>query len=375
MSHFLISCGGTGGHLAPGIALAEGLAERGHESVLLISQKKVDARLIEKYPHLTFARVPGVGLSWSPVGVARFAISHLRGFGFCRRLLRTKRTDAVIGFGGFTSAPLVAAARLARVPAVLHEANRVPGRAVRTLGRFAVRVYLPPGVELGSVDVSVRRHVGLPVRREVIALPAADARRVLGLDPNQRVLVVLGGSQGSSPLNDWTRANAETLAKHGIQTYCVTGLGKDQAAGAEYMSDSGAKVRVVFEAFSDRIPVLLSAADLVLSRAGAGTLAELARCEAPAILVPFPQAADDHQRANAAYFEQQGGGVVVPQTELSGLCEKLLALVTNDAALRKMRLHLRAMDRVNALELMVQDIEAIVAKRNHAGAKATPAHA
>ncbi|PTX90798.1 UDP-N-acetylglucosamine--N-acetylmuramyl-(pentapeptide) pyrophosphoryl-undecaprenol N-acetylglucosamine transferase [Opitutus sp. ER46] len=374
MSFFVISCGGTGGHLSPGIALAEALASRGHESVLLVSQKRVDARLMEKYPQLTFARMPGSGFGWKPATLARCVASQSRAFLFCLHLLRQgrlsdapagtgrkRRVDGVFGFGGFTSAPLVMAARALGIPAVLHEANRVPGLAVRTLGRLATRVYLPPGVELPAIRASITRHVGLPVRAEIQKVPAATARREIGLDPNQRVLVVLGGSQGSSPLNDWTRQNLEALAAEGIQVYCVTGLGKGTATEVTLKSASGAPVRSRFEAFSDRMAVLMSAADLVLSRAGAGTIAELIRCEAPAILVPYPQAADDHQRANAVYFEQQGGGLVVPQTRLGDLRAEVLDVITNDWLLRQFRGNLRRMDRANALDLIISDLEEITA--------------
>src|SRR2546423_15312284 len=104
MSKFVISCGGTGGHLSPGIALAEGLAPRGHESVLLVSRKKVDARLLEKYSHLRFERVPGMGFSLHPVRFFQCLVSQVQGFLFCLRVLRSQKPDGVVGFGGFTSA-------------------------------------------------------------------------------------------------------------------------------------------------------------------------------------------------------------------------------------------------------------------------------
>ena len=359
MSRFIISCGGTGGHLSPGISLAEGLTARGHEALLLISQKKVDARLSEKYPQLRFERMPGTAFGWNPATLVRCVVSQTRAFWFCVRLLRAKPAAAVVGFGGFTSAPLIAAARFLGVPSVLHEANRVPGLAIRTLGRLARRVYLPPGVALRSVRTAVVRHVGLPVRSEIQRLAPADARRQLGLDPSQRVLVVLGGSQGSSPLNDWTRDNLEALAVEGIQVYCVTGLGKGSESAQTLTSKTGAPVRVTFQAFSDQIGVLLSAADLVLSRAGAGTISELIRCEAPAILVPFPHAADDHQTANAAFFEQQGGGIVVPQGRLQDLRSEILDTILNDWLLKKFRGNLRRMDRADARDLIVADLEEI----------------
>ena len=107
MSRFIISCGGTGGHLAPGISLAEGLRARGHDTLLLISQKQVDARLSEKYPHLRFERIPGSGFSWMPMVLLRCLVSQARAGWHCLRRLRRTRPDAVVGFGGFTSAPVV----------------------------------------------------------------------------------------------------------------------------------------------------------------------------------------------------------------------------------------------------------------------------
>jgi UDP-N-acetylglucosamine--N-acetylmuramyl-(pentapeptide) pyrophosphoryl-undecaprenol N-acetylglucosamine transferase len=184
--HFLISCGGTGGHLSPGISLAEGLIARGHTATLLISRKRVDTRLSEKYPALTFMRMPGRPFSWGPIRLLRCLVSQFGAVLFCIRLIARQTPDAVIGFGGFTSAPIVLAGRLGGVPVALHEANRVPGRATRTLGRFATRVYLPPGIRISSVGAKATRQLGLPVRREIVRLPRAEARAALGLEAGQR---------------------------------------------------------------------------------------------------------------------------------------------------------------------------------------------
>jgi UDP-N-acetylglucosamine--N-acetylmuramyl-(pentapeptide) pyrophosphoryl-undecaprenol N-acetylglucosamine transferase len=359
MSRFIISCGGTGGHLSPGISLAEGLQARGHETCLLISEKKVDARLSAKYPDLRFERMPGRGFSWHPVKLARCAGSQLQALAFCWRLILRMRPDVVIGFGGFTSAPIVVAASLARVPAALHESNRVPGLAIRTLGRLARRVYLPPGIRLKNISAAATRHVGLPVRREIVRQPQSAARQALGLDPHQRLLVVLGGSQGASSLNQWARSHLDPLAAEGIQVYVVTGLDKGHEGFVELKTKSGARLRSAFIPFTDRMAELMSAADLVVSRAGAGTLAELIRCETPAILVPYPQAADNHQRANADYFERQGGGVVVAQEHIGQLQAEVLDVIFNDWLLRKFRGNLQRMDRANSLDLMLVDLEEI----------------
>ena len=362
MSRFLISCGGTGGHLSPGISLAEGLVARGHAATLLISQKKVDARLIEKYPHFEFIRVPGTGFSWSPIRLARCVVTQARGFFFCVNLVKTAKPDGIVGFGGFTSAGIALAGWLRGVPVALHESNRVPGLAIRVLGRLARRVYLPAGIRLPGVHAALTRHGGMPVRKEIQRLAPATARATLGLDPNQKVLVVFGGSQGAGPLNDWVRGRLPLFAAEGVQVYCVTGLGKGVATDSrELRTKTGASIRAVFTPFCDQVAELLSAADLVVSRAGAGTIAELIRCETPAILVPYPQAADDHQRANAAFFERQGGGLAVEQVFLAALHAEVLDTIFNDWLLRKFRGNLQRMDRANSLELMLDDLDELVA--------------
>jgi UDP-N-acetylglucosamine--N-acetylmuramyl-(pentapeptide) pyrophosphoryl-undecaprenol N-acetylglucosamine transferase len=356
MSRYLISCGGTGGHLSPGIALAEGLRARGHEVRLLISRKQIDARLSAKYPHLRFAAMPGRGFAWHPVALAKFAVAQARALWFCVQLVREFKPGAVIGFGGFTSGPPVLAATLLGVPSALHESNRVPGRAVRLLGRLARRVYLPPGIRLDGIPAAATRPVGLPVRHEIARHDPAAARAALGLDPARRTLVLLGGSQGASALNAWARAQREALARAGVQLYAVTGPGK---GAEETLATAG--VRAVFTPFSDRMAEVMSAADLVVSRAGAGTLAELIRCGTPAVLVPYPQAADDHQRANAAWFAREGGGLAIEQTEPARLTAAVMATLSDDARLGAFRAALLRMDRANSLDLMLADLEEIAA--------------
>ena len=369
MSRFLIACGGTGGHLSPGIALAEALTARGHHTTLFISHKQVDTRLVEKYPHLAAVRVASAPFGWRPDRLARFFWQQARGLRFCLGYLRAHRCDALIGFGGFTNAGVVTAARLLGVPVALHEANRVPGRAIRTLSGMARRLYLPPGVRLPGIRGVMVRHTGLPVRPEIARQQRDDARRQLGADPAQKLLVVIGGSQGSTNLNAWVERNLASLALEGVQVYCITGLGKGAGGVREFPGRNGQVVRVWFEAFSDRVGVLLSAADLVLSRAGAGTLAELVRCETPAILIPYPHAADNHQWANAIYFEQQGGGVVIAESGLAGLNQEVLDVIFNDWLLAKFRGNLRRMSHENCIDTIVHDLEDLAS-----GAPPPPRH-
>ena len=357
MSGFVIACGGTGGHLAPGIALAEALRARGHEPVLFLSHKRVDARLCEKYPGLRTARVPGAPFGLRPDVFARFVVRQAQGLAFSRRYLRADRPAAIVGFGGFTNAGVVLAGRQLGIPVALHEANRIPGRAIRLLSRFADRLYLPPGVGLPGRPGLLVRHTGLPVRAEIIRQPRDRARALLGVDPAQKLLVVLGGSQGSAGLNQWVEEQLPALTAEGIQVWCVTGLGKGEPGGREWRSRTGALVRTWAEPFTDRVGPLLSAADLVVSRAGAGTIAELIRCETPAILVPYPQAADNHQLANARHFEQQGGGLVLEQAALSRLRQQVLDAIFSDARLNQFRDHLHRLAPESTIDPIVGDLE------------------
>jgi UDP-N-acetylglucosamine--N-acetylmuramyl-(pentapeptide) pyrophosphoryl-undecaprenol N-acetylglucosamine transferase len=360
MSSFFISCGGTGGHLSPGISLAEGLVAQGHSVRLLISQKKVDARLIEKYPQFEFIPISGTGFSFHPLRLLRCCVSQVKGLVFCYKLVREHRPHGIIGFGGFTSTGVVVAGRWLNVPVALHESNRVPGRAIRTLGRFAARVYLPQGIRLPGISSAAIRHIGLPVRSEIVRVAQVQARVAIGLDPAQRTLVVFGGSQGARVLNEWVRNEFPRLAAEGIQVCCITGLGKGKDEFVELTSKKGVRIRAHFRTFSDRVAELLSSADLVVSRAGAGTIAELIRCETPAVLVPFPHAADDHQRANAAFFERQGAGLVVEQDGIAGLTSEVLDVIFNDALLRTFRNNLERMGRTDPLSLMLADLQEIV---------------
>lgn len=373
---FLLSCGGTGGHLSPGIALAEGLAARGHRAVLLISHKKVDTRLAAKYPSLRFAPIPGAPFGAHPGVLARFLVSQTKGFGAGLRLVRGERPAAIIGFGGFTTASVILAGRLHGVPVALHESNRVPGKAVRHLARFASRVWLPPGVSLpGRPGTDSRvRAAAMPVRAEIARVPRAEAAARLGLDPARKILAVFGGSQGATPLNEWARGASRDLAALGIQLVCVTGLGKGDSsftenpgpalpASGSSLSGPRSVLRSAWIPFCDDVAGLLSAADLVVARAGAGSLAEFARIGVPAVLVPYPQAADDHQRANAAWFVEQGGGAVLEQKQIGQLTPLATSIVLDDVRLAGFRAGLARLDAAPSLGFMLDDLEQIVAAR------------
>ena len=251
MRNIVIACGGTGGHLTPGIALAQNLEERGYPSWLFISQKAVDSRLARKYPKLSFESMPGAPLIKSPLGIARF--SH----GFIFSFLRSYRfygkigADALVGFGGFSSFGPAMAARARGIPVFIHEANRAVGKAVRFLAKNSSRLYLPEGMHLEGMSPEVIRNVGYPLRKEFRRVPKERARKQLGISLRDRLLVVLGGSQGAVALNRWVKDNLEPLAAEGISTYCLTGMNKESSGVVKLEGLGGQPVTNRFVSFTD----------------------------------------------------------------------------------------------------------------------------
>ncbi len=356
MSKILIACGGTGGHLAPGIAIAETLQSQGHACILLISQKQVDSALVQKYPHLTFHRTPGRAFAG---GIARSlgaVLGLCSGFMFSRKLLRQESPDLVLLFGGFLSVGLGLAAKLARVPVALHEANCHPGKAIRILKRVATRLYLPDGVRLKGVAPAKVKYYGYPVRQEIQHILKTEAAERLGIKVANKLLVIIGGSQGAQALNEWVLEHFKQLAELGVSVYGVTGLGKDTKTELSYDGPDGSPVMANFVPFSDQMGDVISAADLVISRAGAGSIAEIIRCRAPSIMIPYPYAADNHQQANALAHEKHGACVVVDQDHLDSLYSEVKELLFNDWMLSKFKSNLERLEKFDSASKIAEDL-------------------
>ncbi|WP_269523745.1 UDP-N-acetylglucosamine--N-acetylmuramyl-(pentapeptide) pyrophosphoryl-undecaprenol N-acetylglucosamine transferase [Coraliomargarita parva] len=362
MSKLLIACGGTGGHLAPGIALAEELQGRGHECVLLISQKEVDSALTRKYSHLNFVKTPGMAFAGGLGARLRSVWSMLSACLFARRLLRDEKPQLVFLFGGFLSVGLGFAARITGVPVALHEANCRPGKAVRLIKRLAHRVYLPDGLRLKGLSRNQVRYLGYPIRQDIKHILKAEAWKKLKIEVPNKLLVVIGGSQGAAALNDWVTRAFPELAQAGITVYCVTGLGKSALGTIHEVGANGEDISATFVPFSESMGDVLSAADLVISRAGAGAIAEIIHCRAPSILVPYPYAADDHQMANALVLEQYGACLVVPEAESGTLIAEVKDLMFNDWMLSQFKSNLARLDRFNSSKKIAADLEFLISE-------------
>jgi len=319
----LIACGGTGGHLFPGIAVAEAMQTRGHEVKLLISEKKVDAEASAKYAHLSFSTLPAVAKpsTLSP-RMLPFLWKTWRATRQCTALLRSFRADAVLGMGGFTSLPPVYAGHKLGLRTFIHDSNARPGRANVLTSRFCSRVLLGTDAAKSFFPGHETTTTGTPVRPEILHLPSrGDAARIFGLDPAKTTILVTGGSQGARRLNELA-AHAAALLPADFQVLHIAGA-LDHTRVSEIV---GSRPNHKVLGFCDQMPAAYALADLVIARSGASSLTEIALCGHPSILVPFPYAADDHQTRNAEVFAQAGAAHLIQERELDA--EKLAALAT-----------------------------------------------
>ena len=363
MKKIIIACGGTGGHLAPGIAVAEMLDECGNKCLLLISNKQVDSALIKKYKDLDFIKMPGSAFTGGIIQRFTFFFNLVSSFMVSRRLLRQESPDLVLLFGGFLSLGLGFAAKSKGIPVALHEANCHPGRAVRIIKHLSRRIYLPNAVSLSGVPHERIRHYGYPLRKEIVYSVKAQAQSRLKIIVPKKLLVVIGGSQGACVLNDWVKDNFRRLAMEGISLYCVTGLDHRSSVTLHEVDKEGINITATLVPFSDQMSDVICAADLIISRAGAGSIAEITRCRAPAILIPYPHASDDHQQANAFAHEEAGACITLAQEQLDNLADTVIKLIFNDQEIANYKYRLERLDRFNSCELITSDLLTLCERR------------
>src|SRR5438876_6521721 len=322
----VIACGGTGGHLFPGLAVAETLRDRGHEVMLFVSEKEVDALALSRRA-FRFEKLPTVGLPslYSP---AIFAFLRRVGasLSLCRSIYRKFKPQVVLGMGGFTSTAPVLAGRMRGVSTFIHESNAVPGKANRLTARM-VRAVLLGFKECAPFFPKARTEVtGTPIRTELKRLDRQVARQRLGLREDLTTLLVMGGSQGASGINQAIIKSLPSLHDVRLQVIHLSGGRDERLVADNYRREN---IPAFVAAFHHRMEEVYSAADLTVARSGAASLAELAFFGLPGILIPFPYAADDHQSCNAQIFARADAAIILRESELSGdlLARKIKELV------------------------------------------------
>jgi len=356
---YLIAGGGTGGHVLPALALAGELTRRrpGAPIVFVGTARGLEVDLVPRagYP-LELIRARGI-VGKSLAAKVSGALTLLLGLVDSWRLLSRHRPRAVVGVGGYASGPVVATAWARRVPTVIHESNAVPGLTNRVLAKVATRVVV--GTEAALAALPGAAVVGNPVRAELFAIrPLAERPATRRL----RVLVV-GGSQGAQILNRLVPAAFARLVAGGVELHVVHQAGKGRSAEvADAYRAAGMDPDSAREFLHDMASEY-AAADLVLSRSGAMTAAEIAAAGRPALLVPFAAATHGHQEANARALERAGAAVVVTEAEATSdrLAGELASLLRDPARLATMGEAARTLARPDAAARFcdaVLDVEA-----------------
>jgi UDP-N-acetylglucosamine--N-acetylmuramyl-(pentapeptide) pyrophosphoryl-undecaprenol N-acetylglucosamine transferase len=314
---FAIAAGGTGGHLFPGLAVGEALLARGHEVMLIVSEKEIDAVATQGRSEFRIERVPGVGLQWkSPAALLKFALKFRAGLQQCHALFAGFTPSAVLGMGGFTSLAPILAGRKRGVPRFVHESNAIPGKANKINARFCTAVLL--GFEDCAPHFGKSKCIvtGTPIRQTLAQrTEKTKALSVFGLAADRKTLLVMGGSQGAHGLNMALAKALAALKEHPVQIIHLTGSADEQTMREAY---GQAGIPAFVSAFWHRMGEAYSAADFAIARSGAASLTELSHFALPSILIPYPHAAEDHQTLNAKIFERAGAAVLLSEPNATG---------------------------------------------------------
>ncbi|PII81504.1 undecaprenyldiphospho-muramoylpentapeptide beta-N-acetylglucosaminyltransferase [Leucobacter sp. OLJS4] len=312
MTRYLLAGGGTAGHVSPLLAVADRILERDPEASVLVlgTEEGLEARLVPQRGH-ELSTIPRVPFPRRPdLDAARFPARFRRAVALTREILRDRRIDLLIGFGGYVSAPAYVAARREHVPYAVHEANVRPGLANVWGARRAAAVGTAfPGTPLRGAEV-----VGMPLRAEIASLDReasrSEAAEVFGLDPHRPVLLVFGGSTGARRINDAFAGSWPAIAAAGWQLLHVTG---EQKIGEVEASSADARTVVPYV---DRMDLAYALADLVVCRSGAATVSEISALGIPAVYVPYA-VGNGEQALNARSAVEAGGAVLIADADLT----------------------------------------------------------
>ena len=355
----IVAGGGTGGHLFPGIAVATAMREQAPETKVLFigTSRLLDQQALAglgfELAALECGGVKGLGLGARLRSLALMPGAVLTAAAMLRRF----KPDLVLGVGGYVTGPVLVAARLLGVPIAIHEQNSVPGMANRLAGKLADRVFvslpcMPPFPAGKTVQT------GNPVRREILAAAALEKQPA-----DVPTVLVLGGSQGARRVNQLMVEAVGVLVRQGLRLRVIhqTGGADQEQTAADYKA-LGVEAEV--SAFIRDMAGVYARADLAVSRAGATTLAELAVMGVPALLIPYPYAADDHQATNGDYYEKGIGCRMLRESGLTGdiLARSISECLLNPAELHTMAVNMKAMAQPDAAGRIVEECLRLAAR-------------
>jgi UDP-N-acetylglucosamine--N-acetylmuramyl-(pentapeptide) pyrophosphoryl-undecaprenol N-acetylglucosamine transferase len=356
----VIAAGGTGGHLYPAIALAREFVRRDPSVRIRFvgTARGIESRVLThegfELVLITAKPVMGKGL----LDVLRGVLSVPIGIWQSLKILQECQANLVIGVGGYTSPTMLVAAALKRIARVILEPNAYPGLANKAVAPFVQRIFLAFESAGTSFDKQKVRVVGTPIRQEFLA---QSSKHRDSTKPKGQHLLIFGGSQGAKAINSTVLEGLALLSERLPELTIThqTGEADFERVTAAYRARS---IPANVVPFLYDMPAVLRAADLVVARAGAMTVAELTACGKAALLIPLPTAIYDHQMKNARAMEAAGGAIVLPQADLSGmkLVEMIVAILSNPTRLSAMQRKSLEMRRIDAGEVIVNECYALM---------------
>jgi UDP-N-acetylglucosamine--N-acetylmuramyl-(pentapeptide) pyrophosphoryl-undecaprenol N-acetylglucosamine transferase len=350
-----VACGGTGGHLFPGIAVAEALQARNADILLIISPKAIDQQAVKSARGMEVFALPASGLSRGQVFKSLAGL--FKSFSAVRKVFSSRAPEAVLSMGSFTSVAPVLAGKMRGAATFLHESNTIPGKANRWLSHFVEQAFVAFPSAANRLSARNVATTGTPVRPQFEPGDAASARMAMGFAPDKPVLLIMGGSQGASGINELIINALPHLvaAFPDLQFLHLAGEKEFERVRSAYAAQ---KCRSVIRPFLTEMELAMAAGTLAISRAGGSTLAELAATRLPPILIPFPAATNNHQFYNARALADVGAAWIMEQRETSSekLAEVVIKLLRDPVILGRMKEELVRWHSPNAADQIADKI-------------------
>lgn len=356
-SSAVIMAGGTGGHIFPGLALAKALKDQSWQVDWIGTADRMEADIVPKYDvPIHFIEVKGVrgnGLK----RLIKAPLMLINAFFQARKVFKTLKPNVVVGFGGYASGPGGIAAWSLGIPLIVHEQNAVAGMTNRWLGKIANKVLLAFPNAIGAFNQNKTEVIGNPVREDIAQLNQVSKRQ---LSPEDTIrIAIIGGSLGARILNQQLPDTFQQLLNQGfkLQVHHQVGKGNKQSvsqAYAELPAIDDKTLDVTIDEFIDDMPAVLSWADLVICRAGALTVSELAASSNVGVYIPLPHAVDDHQTANANWLVQANAGLLIEQQQIKQkLVVNLAELLSNPHQINQMQVNAKQQAILTTTDRMV----------------------
>jgi len=352
----LFAGGGTAGHLMPAVNIALALSRKDKTIKALFVGKRggMEAAIVSRFGFQT-KEIEIAGLKRNPLGIIRFVWNWNKGLKQAAEIIEEFQPDVVVGTGGYVSAPVVRAARKKNIPIFMQEQNSLPGLATRTLSKMAENVFIAYDSAANFLPREKCRLVGNPVRPDLLDSQRSTSISEFGLEPSLKTLLIVGGSSGAHGINSAVLSIVNSgQIPSGWQLLWQIGQ-------KEFDSVSGAidkeKFKGKYQPFIHNMPGAYATADLIISRAGAMALAEIAAWGLPSILIPYPFATGDHQSLNAREFVETGAAEVIPESKIGiRLTPALTELLASAEKRSQMAIASKKLARPEAASLIAETI-------------------